>query len=345
MLLRDWLLTAATLLFVGGLHLDGWAHLHLPGLETFFTPWHAVLYAGFGATALVVAVDAWRSGAAPHTWRRLDPDRRPAVAGVFIFGAGGAIDLAWHTFLGIEVSTEALVSPPHLLLATGLVLMVSGPFRRALKEGLPQGVQALPALVSASLTLSVLTFFTQIFHPYGRPWMASGNRPVDADWALMDPSPPFPGATGTVPSADIAQIAGVASVLLQTLFLMAVVLLLVRRGPVPFGGLTIVFLLNGALMGLMRGQPFAIGVALLAGVGADVLASGLRPSPERRSTFYAFAGLVPLLLYTIYVAAVHYALGTWWSVHLLTGVPVVAALVGLALAAALLAPERRTATL
>ena len=30
--------------------LDGWAHINLPSLETFFTPWHAALYLGMLAT-------------------------------------------------------------------------------------------------------------------------------------------------------------------------------------------------------------------------------------------------------------------------------------------------------
>ncbi len=37
---------------VSGLYADGWAHVNVPGLETFFTPWHGVLYGSF---ALLVA--------------------------------------------------------------------------------------------------------------------------------------------------------------------------------------------------------------------------------------------------------------------------------------------------
>lgn len=37
---------------VGGFLLDVWAHHNLPStLETFFTPWHGVLYSGFLAVA------------------------------------------------------------------------------------------------------------------------------------------------------------------------------------------------------------------------------------------------------------------------------------------------------
>ncbi len=32
---------------LAGLSLDGWAHRNRPELESFFTPWHAVFYAGF----------------------------------------------------------------------------------------------------------------------------------------------------------------------------------------------------------------------------------------------------------------------------------------------------------
>ena len=43
MLLGTWLLV--------GLVVDGWAHNNLQALETFFTPWHALFYSGFLATA------------------------------------------------------------------------------------------------------------------------------------------------------------------------------------------------------------------------------------------------------------------------------------------------------
>ncbi len=40
----------ATWLIIG-LFLDGWAHDNVPELESFLTPWHAVFYSGFVATA------------------------------------------------------------------------------------------------------------------------------------------------------------------------------------------------------------------------------------------------------------------------------------------------------
>lgn len=42
----DWVIALLSLWLVGCVHLDAWAH-HQFAVETFFTPWHGVLYAGF----------------------------------------------------------------------------------------------------------------------------------------------------------------------------------------------------------------------------------------------------------------------------------------------------------
>src|SRR5512147_1515747 len=64
---RDDLVTSllATLL-VAGLFLDGWNHINLQNgaLGSFFTIWHALLYAGFNATAL------WVVTRNPHLYTR-----------------------------------------------------------------------------------------------------------------------------------------------------------------------------------------------------------------------------------------------------------------------------------
>src|SRR5947209_8238385 len=43
----DWVMALLSLWLIGGVHVDGWAHQHLPDLETFFTPWHALFYSGY----------------------------------------------------------------------------------------------------------------------------------------------------------------------------------------------------------------------------------------------------------------------------------------------------------
>ena len=103
-----------------GTHLDGWAHTHvLSTQESFLTPWHGILYSGW----LLLA--AW-------IYHHRDLPGYPlGLVGAVGFGIGGVLDLAWHTAFGIEVDMEALISPPHLLLVTMHLLMISTPFRAA----------------------------------------------------------------------------------------------------------------------------------------------------------------------------------------------------------------------
>src|SRR5262249_42860659 len=105
----DWLFAALSAWLLGGIYLDGWAHIHISSLETFFTPWHAVLYSGFAACALALLVQQVRALRAGAPWREaLPPGYGLSLLGAGIFLAGGALDLLWHTFFGIERGVEAL---------------------------------------------------------------------------------------------------------------------------------------------------------------------------------------------------------------------------------------------
>src|SRR5206468_5841643 len=53
------------------------------------------------------------------------------LVGVAMFVAGGVADGRWHTLFGVEVSVAALLSPSHLLLLGGGLLMVTSPVRSA----------------------------------------------------------------------------------------------------------------------------------------------------------------------------------------------------------------------
>src|SRR6266566_3590952 len=43
----DWIVVLLEAWWVGGLFVDGWAHEHGKVDQSFFTPWHAILYSGF----------------------------------------------------------------------------------------------------------------------------------------------------------------------------------------------------------------------------------------------------------------------------------------------------------
>ncbi len=311
---RDTLVALAGLWLLGGLYLDGWAHVHVPALETFFSPWHAVLYGGFLLLAVSIVTPAllgWRQGLG---WRAATPvGYGLAMLGVALFGAGGLLDMGWHSLFGIESDTEALISPPHLLLATGAGLMVSTPLRSAWRRGdAPQHWATwLPPLLSLVLLLALLGFFTSYAHPFAQTAAARSERYTVVDQAM-------------------------ASVLLQAGVLSGAVLLLVRRwgSRWPLGSLTLALPLALAPLTLMfdrflvTGPLPLIAVAGLAGLVGDALLRLLRPSVERLGAARLFAALLPAILYALYLAAIAASAGLWWSAHLTFGAVTLAALAG-----------------
>src|SRR3954452_6851300 len=82
-----------------GLMLDAWAHNNVPQLETFFTPWHAVFYSGFTATAGRLlwsardSVRSWRDLRA--AWDRLPVAYPAAMVALAGFAVSGIGDYIW----------------------------------------------------------------------------------------------------------------------------------------------------------------------------------------------------------------------------------------------------------
>jgi hypothetical protein len=124
----DWAIVVASGWFIGGVYLDGWAHNTFPSLETFFTPWHAVMYSGFLA---MMAVLGWAMGrnhvAGRSWWDAIPAGYELSLVGGLLFLAGGVGDMLWHFAFGIEADLEALLSPTHLLLLLGGALLLTGP--------------------------------------------------------------------------------------------------------------------------------------------------------------------------------------------------------------------------
>jgi len=98
------------------------------------------------------------------------------LVGAGIFAVGGILDLIWHTLFGIEVDVQALLSPTHLILATGLFLMITGPLRagwqRRRDERVLSWTTGAPVVLTLALVLSLLMFFTQFAHPLVNPLAA-----------------------------------------------------------------------------------------------------------------------------------------------------------------------------
>src|SRR5262245_60960165 len=324
----DWLMSALGTWLLGGLYLDGWAHIHVPGLETFFTPWHAVLYSGYlaGAAALVVTFARNRRRGAPRS-RALPAGYTLSAVGAFVFFLAGVADMLWHVTFGIETGVQGLISPSHLALALGGGLMLSGPFRAGLHRQVEVEagwLAGMPLVVSMTLVLSLLTFFTEYASPYGSMWVAETTR------------------TGS--HAYLA--AGMAGFLVQPAVLMGLVLFVLRCQPLPFGSLTVLLSVNVALMPIIHdkyldtGPSPLIAAAVLAGVVGDALVSWLLPSPERPLALRTVAFAVPAVQYVLYFLAVILWAQLAWSVHLWTGAIVIAGAVGWLLSYLMVPPAK-----
>jgi hypothetical protein len=324
----DWTIVLLSFWFVGGLFLDGWAHRHILEMESFFTPWHAVFYTGFLAVSGFLSATLVRHHAKGYPWQQaMPPGYELAILGVLIFMAGGVGDMLWHEIFGIEADVEALLSPTHLLLGTGMTLLISAPFRAGWRRHTnandlaPGWTALLPQLLSTTLVWSVWSFFTQFAHPLVDTWAAAGYRP--------------PGPRGVT---FLRMSLGISGFLLQTGMMMGIVLCMVRRWALPLGSFTLLFGLHASFMSFMQDQYRLIPGAALAGLGADLLVCWLKPSTERSGALRLFAFTVPIVYYVLYYIALILTQGLEWTVHVWTGSIVLSGVVGLLLSYMLVPP-------
>ena len=148
------LFIVAMLWFFIGAWIDSSAHTYLiDDIETFFTPWHAVLYSGYAFSVLV----------AIYVKNKIkDYKFDVGVLGAVVFGIGGASDAVWHTLLGIETGVEPLVSPSHLMLFLGAFLMLDYVFTA--RPSIDKLDTA--SVVAVSTIYGLIMFITQFLHPY-----------------------------------------------------------------------------------------------------------------------------------------------------------------------------------
>lgn len=272
-----------------GLFVDGWAH-QADKPETFFTPWHGLLYSGFVAAVVWFAWDGRRSQAG------VGPSDRLTVIGLVAFIVGAVGDGVWHEVVGVEVDLEALLSPTHLLLMTGGLLMLSGPVRWAI--GNPSAIgtapplsRFAPVLVALTLCSSLATFFTMY---------------LGANW-------PVAIGEGT---GELGEVRGVASVLARNILVLAPLLFARTHWRLPFGSCTILMTANALFMSALEGfdfpaliVPFAMG-----GLVGDVVVSRGRSVPS-----WVFPIAVPLVTWSAFFAVHELGWSIGWTVELWSG--------------------------
>lgn len=307
---------------VTGVYTDGWAHFNLPDLETFFTPWHGVLYGSFGVLALWLIVLVWRRRS-ERSWRsRIPHGYGIGLLGIAVFAAGGVLDMAWHLAFGVEVGIEALLSPTHLVLLTGGVAMVTSPLRAATgspERTIPSRGPAVTATITATALAGFFLIYTSVF----------------AEPRFRTPFNDVPeGAAGHV-EGELAAVAGLAGYLVTTLLILIPLLYLRRRSLLPIGAVTAmvaaVAIPAAALTGFRFWLP-AVAAAVAAVVVDVVLAAWPRlPLP-------GFAALIPAAVWAGQLLGSAGAVR--WSVELWSGVVVLTALASAAIALLLSDPAR-----
>lgn len=313
--------------FMIGLYIDGWAHNHGAVDNTFFTPYHALLYSGILANGLYLGIAQYRAiGRGRSFSRALPHGYNLSLIGVALFFAGGAFDLVWHSIFGFEANLSVLLSPAHLVLATSGFLILTGPLRAAWRRTrtAPTWANLFPVVLSLAMILSVMTFFTQFTSPFSH---ASGF-------------------VGRFPRGDRGEMdtLGVATVLLPIAMTMGVLLFGLRRWTLPFGAVTLILTLNAAAMLLMmwremRPYWFVILAPLAAGLVGDGLLWRLKPSQAKPFGLRVFAFAVPFALYTIYFILLIWQSGIWWPVHMWLGVSFFAAVIGVFLSYLVMPPS------
>jgi hypothetical protein len=309
---------------LGGLLTDVWAHNNVPKLETFFTPWHAALYSGFLATA------AW------ICWlvrRQLMAGRRGMAAipagyalgafGVCLFIVAGAGDLTWHTIFGIERNSRILFSPTHLLLVTAIILIFTSPLRDALTDPSLPSAPSLRRLLPAVLSIGFASATLMVLLQYANLLVQTPSRVVAA----------LSQADGSAPTV-IGE-----NMIVTNLAMLLPLLILARRWQAPFGTATVVYTVFGVQAEAVRAlnTPMVFVTVVLCGIGVDLLVRWLRPGPADRRRFWAFGALAPVVTWAMYFAVTFISVGRVPSVvEYWTGMPIVAGLLGLAVAALLL---------
>ncbi|MDE2635537.1 MAG: hypothetical protein OXI30_04165 [Chloroflexota bacterium] len=314
----DWAMALISCAIVFGLYIDGWAHNHGQVDDSFFTPWHALLYGAVGLSGLVLILSHFRNVSQGFRWSKALPAGYAlSLIGFFAFGAGGVVDMLWHEAFGFEEGVEALISPSHLYLALTGLLIMTGPIRALWRRESDGAWGSLaPAILCFICITSVFTFF-------------NAYAPIGGDMIIL---------TGPRPdNHSLHDIAGIIPFVIHSNILLGAALFMARRWRLPFGTITLLFVVNSLLMTWYRvGESgefiFAISAALVGLLG-DYLLSGSQSIATSRLRLAAF--LIPfayslgaMLVIHILGNSVWGSGGLWWLIHMWLGVPVLAGAFG-----------------
>jgi hypothetical protein len=325
---EDAVTAALSACFIGGLLTDAWAHRNIiDQIESFFTPWHAMLYGGFTATAAWTFFLAFRRRSGSRSWWR---DGWPAgyalgAVGAVLFLVAGLGDMVWHTVFGIENGLDAALSPTHLLLDLSGTLLVTSPMRSWWANGSAPG-----RAISGIASLALGTVFATVL--------------LGHTSALTSIAPTHPYDHHNNSASYVETAFGLGKYLMSTVVLLVPVLLAHRRRA-TFGtamavvGAVSLFQLTQAEFPMPQ-----VAAALAATVGAGVVdlvlvrLDAVR-GPDAPLRLPLAGAVFAALIWSAHLLGLRLASGLHWPVELSTGTIVLTALLG-ALLGGIAAPVR-----
>lgn len=256
-----------------GLFIDGYAHANIidTATEDFFTPWHGIFYSGFTFTAAWISWLMYRRRQ-PGALRLWIPEGYQwAVIGLIAFAIGGVGDMIWHTIFGVEVGLDALLSPTHLLLLFGLIVILAAPMQATIGTNGPIWM-AVASMTSVALLAS---FFTTFAHPLSNSWTFGLPAREDDIWASWT----------------------VAGIIVSTIIMGASALYLIQRfDNLPFGFLTVLWAVPavGEAYSLGSTPGAAILGGVVGGLVADLVFNRLTKPKRLRTGIALTSGIVAL---------------------------------------------------
>jgi len=313
---------------IAGSYADAWAHGHIARLETFFTPWHGILYSGYVVSACVMLGTVLINHSRGAKWLAAIPKGYElSLLGVIGFFFGGIGDLAWHTLFGIEQNIDALFSPTHLFLMVCFGLMVLGPYRaRYRRREQPATLKEHFLLaVAFALFLVTVTNFSQSTSPFQTFWPQISSTGIVA--AQSTHAGVF--VPRTISSLnDITQLQAIEGYLLEVVLFTGLTLYTIRSFRLTFGFFTFVQLAVAIPMSFMGDHYVVILIGLLAGLLLDVAYYFIRPALSQPWRFRLFAAISASTLYFVYMLALLMLGGIVWTIHMTVGSIFVTGVVG-----------------
>ncbi|MHA2501253.1 MAG: hypothetical protein ACXAE3_00065 [Candidatus Kariarchaeaceae archaeon] len=286
-----WLLTGA--------YYDAWTHTYTPELESFFTPAHGLLYAGGLSLVALIVYTAVKNMAIGFPLKRALPlGYFTGLIGAGAFVLAGIGDMVWHILFGIENDLEAAFSATHLLLVVAFFLLVGSPLFSLMARGnaAPSIRKDWPAMFGFMLVLSALTVITQWSHPIVNlqaTYVTEGN-------------------------VDIGHSLGILGIILQTVFILALMLPIAYHRVLPAGSFTFALTLNATYLAFMSYAFVLIIPYVITGIFADFYYAR-HDFRTQDGPFRIFAGAITIILYSLYFLILAVFMELAWNAHIVSG--------------------------